>query len=247
MPGILHRMEQIAEGVWLVRGGVPRVMNVYLIEDQGGMTMFDAGIKGMEHQLAKAAAPYGGIKRIVLGHGHPDHRGSAARLSQAEGIEIFCHEAEVADAEGDGGVHYFHVDKLTFPPARMLMSPMLKRWDGGPVKISGTLGEGDSIAGFDVVHLPGHAPGLIGLWRESDRLALVSDTFYTLDPQTARKGAPRVPLDAFNLDTALARESIRKLGALSQSVAWPGHAGPMTGDTAGQLEWLAEHGGVFKG
>jgi len=30
--------------------------------------------------------------------------------------------------------------------------------------------EGDDVAGFEVVHLPGHAPWLIGLWRASDRV-----------------------------------------------------------------------------
>ena len=56
------------------------------------------------------------------------------------------------------------------------------------MQIAGTVKEGDEIAGFKVIHLPGHAPGLIGLWRESDRLALISDCFYTLDPQTGLKG-----------------------------------------------------------
>ena len=33
-------------GVWLLRGGVPRTMNVYLLEDEGGgVTLFDAGIR----------------------------------------------------------------------------------------------------------------------------------------------------------------------------------------------------------
>ena len=45
--------------------------------------------------------------------------------------------------------------------------------------------------GFRVIELPGHAPGLIGLYRESDRLALVSDCFYTLDPQTGHQGRRR--------------------------------------------------------
>ena len=46
------------------------------------------------------------------------------------------------------------------------------------MKIDDTVAEGDEVAGFRVHHFPGHAPGLIGLWRESDRLALVSDTVY---------------------------------------------------------------------
>ena len=41
-------------------------------------------------------------------------------------------------------------------------------WDGGPVRIAGTVREGDDVAGFEVVELAGHAPGLIGLWRASD-------------------------------------------------------------------------------
>lgn len=227
-----------------MRGGMPKVMNVYLIEDEGGMTMFDAGISGMEKHLAKAAAPYGGIKRIVLGHSHTDHRGAAAAL-EADGVPVFCHEEEVADAQGDGGLHYFHTDTLTFPPARFLMPKMLHQWDGGPLKLTGSLREGDSIAGFDVVHLPGHAPGLIGLWRESDGVALVSDTFYTLDPQTGRKGRPRVPLGAFNHDTEVAKASIRKLSALDPKIAFPGHAKPMKDNISDNLEWLADNGGVL--
>ena len=80
---------------------------------------------------------------------------------------------------------------------------------------------------------------MIGLWRESDRLALVSDCFYTLDPQTGLKGKPRVPHAAFNEDTEQARASIRKLAALEPAAAWPGHADPLTGDVRSQLELAA--------
>jgi hydroxyacylglutathione hydrolase len=122
---------------------------------------------------------------------------------------------------------------------RLLFPHLLKMWDGGPVKITGTVEEGDEIAGFRVVHLPGHAPGLIGLWRESDRLVLASDCFYTLDPQTGRKGHPRVPHAAFNADTEQARASIRKLAAMEPATAWAGHADPLTGDVRAQLEQAA--------
>jgi hydroxyacylglutathione hydrolase len=231
-------MERVADGVWLVRGGVPRTMNVYLIEDEGGVTMFDAGVSTMAKPLARAAAKFGGIKRIVLGHGHPDHRGAAKKLSEETGAPVLAHEAEVADAEGDGGIHYFRTGELERIHARLLMPSLLRMWDGGPVKISEALTEGDRIAGFDVVHLPGHAPGLIGLWREGDGLALVSDTFYTLDPQTGRKGPARVPHRAFNLDTEVARASILKLSALDVKAAWPGHADPLLDDVSATLNEL---------
>jgi steroid delta-isomerase-like uncharacterized protein len=231
------RLERVAEGVWVVRGGFPvKSMNVYLIEDDGGVTMFDAGIEEMTRGLGSIAAQMGGLKRIVLGHGHADHRGAAPHL----GVPVFCHPDEVADAEGDGGAHYFDFSKLQRAFARFAMPRFLRRWDGGPVKIEGTLKEGDEIAGFEVVHFPGHAPGMIGLWRKSDRLALVSDTTYTLDPETGRHGAPRVPHAAFNKDTEQARESLRKLAALEPEAVWPGHADAVFGDVRGQLERAAD-------
>jgi hydroxyacylglutathione hydrolase len=229
-------LERVGDGVWLIRGGFPKkTMNVYLIEDGEGVTAFDAGIRAMARGIASAAAPLGGIKRIVLGHGHADHRGAAPGL----GVPTYCHSEEIADAQGDGGVHYFDFPKLERWYARALMPRLLRSWDGGPVEITGTVGEGDDVAGFKVVHLPGHAPGQIGLWRESDRVALVSDTFYTLDPQTGRYGPPRLPHRAFNHDTEQARASILKLAELEPAAAWPGHAEPLIGDEASQLRAVA--------
>jgi glyoxylase-like metal-dependent hydrolase (beta-lactamase superfamily II) len=188
----------------------------------------------MTNAVAAAGASMGGITRVILAHAHADHRGVAPGL----GAPVFCHPADRADAEGDGGAHYFDLSKLNVA-GRLIYPRLLAAWDGGPVKIAGTVEEDDEIAGFRVVHLPGHAPGLIGLWRESDRLALASDCFYTLDPQTGRKGHPRVPHAAFHADTEQARASIRKLAALEPATAWAGHADPLTGDVRAQLEQAA--------
>lgn len=237
-------MEQIAEGVHLVRGGFPRLMNVYLIEDEGGMTMFDAGVKSMAKALLKAAAPHGGIKRVVLGHGHADHRGAARAIMQS-GVPVDCHEAEVSDAEGDGGYHYFKLDQLGFPQRQIARHSINRTWDGGPVKINATVSEGDRVAGFDVVHLPGHAPGLIGLYRESDGLVLGSDVVYTLNPLTARRGAPRIPLEVFNLDTEVAKASATKLAGLDPRRAWLGHADGIENDLVDVLQELGRKGGVL--
>jgi glyoxylase-like metal-dependent hydrolase (beta-lactamase superfamily II)/predicted ester cyclase len=227
--------EPIADGVWVMRGGFPtKTMNVYLVRDGDGVLLFDAGIKAMTNAVAAAGASLGGITRVILGHAHADHRGVASGL----GAPVFCHPADRADAEGDGGAHYMDLSKLNVA-GRLVFPHLLKMWDGGPVKITGTVEEGDEIAGFRVVHLPGHAPGLIGLWRESDRLVLASDCFYTLDPQTGRKGHPRVPHAAFNADTEQARASIRKLAAMEPATAWAGHADPLTGDVRAQLEQAA--------
>jgi predicted ester cyclase len=95
--------EKVADGVWVVRGGFPmKTMNVYLIEEADGLTVFDAGIRAMTNAVAAAGARMGGIKRVVLAHGHADHRGGAAAL----GGPVLCHPQNRADAEGDGGLRY---------------------------------------------------------------------------------------------------------------------------------------------
>jgi hydroxyacylglutathione hydrolase len=228
--------EQIAAGVWLVRGGFPaRTMNVYLLEEEDGVTVFDAGIAAMAPSLASAAARLGVARRVVLGHADADHRGAAAGLR----APVYCHELEREAAQSASPWReYWNLDLLD-PHGRLLLGRLIPIWDGGALEVAGTVVEGDRIAGFEVIELPGHAPGLIGLFRESDRLALVSDALYTLDPQTGLKRPARVPHPAFNLDTDQARRSIRKLAELDPSIAWPGHADPVAGDVRAQLERAA--------
>ncbi|MGZ4182838.1 MAG: ester cyclase [Solirubrobacteraceae bacterium] len=228
--------EPIADGVWVVRGGFPaKTMNVYFIADDGGVTVFDAGISDMTSAVHTAGVRLGGIRRVVLGHADCDHRGSAPGL----GAPVYCHPAEREAAESSEPLRaYWDLSKLA-PHGRAMFKRLLPAWDGGAVQVAGAVQEGDEIAGFRVIDLPGHAPGLIGLFRDSDRLALVSDCFYTLDPQTGIKGAARVPHPAFNIDTAQARASIRKLASMSPSVAWSGHADPVRGDVVAQLEHAA--------
>jgi glyoxylase-like metal-dependent hydrolase (beta-lactamase superfamily II)/predicted ester cyclase len=222
----------VAEGVWVVQGQ-PGRCNVYLIEEQDGVTVFDAGARTMVRAVASAGAKLGGIKRIVLGHGHTDHRGSAPAL----GVPVWCHPDEVEDAEGSGGWRYWDPALAGLPIPQRQIHKALHRlaWDGGPVKIAGTVKEGEEVAGFSVVHIPGHAPGQIALWRESDRLALVTDCFYTLE-MWGRDCPPHLPNAVYNYDTEQARQSMLKLAALEPAAAWPGHAKPVTGDVRSQLE-----------
>ena len=231
------RLEPIAPRVWLLRGGLTRLMNVYLLEEDDGVVVFDAGEKGMAKAIAAAGARLGGISRVVLGHGDTDHRGSAPALSKV--APVLCHPDAVGQAEGSGGRDYWHMEKL--PRAIRLLHRFTHRfiWDGGPVKISGTVAAGERIAGFEVIELAGHAPGQIGLWRESDGVALVSDTVY-LTSMTGRPTAAHVPNEAYNLDTDAARASIRRLAALRPRIVGVGHLGPMTGpDVVAELEAAA--------
>ncbi len=220
--------ERVADGVWLLRGGLARAMNVFLIDGPDGVVVYDAGEWGMVDAIEAAAAPLGGISAVVLGHADTDHRGAAPALA-ARGHRVLCHRDAVPYAEGRGGREYWRPERL--PRAVRCFHALMHRafWDGGPVTIAGTVAAGDELAGFRVVALPGHAPGLIGLWRERDRLALVSDCFYMTD-MWGHDQPPAVPLEAYNHDTERARESIRALAALAPRTVWPGHRGPLVGD-----------------
>ncbi len=212
-------------------------MNVYFLrEDDGGITIFDAGTRSMTKGAKRAAEELGPIRRVVLGHSHADHRGIAKGI----GAPIYCHPDERPDAEGDGGYHYFDLDQIQFRLPKLLYPRLLKHWDCGPLEIAGTVAEGDEVCGFEVKHFPGHAPGLIGLWRESDRLALVSDTLYVVDSMRFKPSElPNVPNPIFNKDTPAAIESLRKLAALEPRTIAPGHAEPLVGEPH-QLRVLLE-------
>jgi hydroxyacylglutathione hydrolase len=216
----------IAPGVWLLSAGFPASYNVYLLaEEGGGVTAFDAGIRSMAPAIAAAAARLGGLRRVVLSHADADHRGGAA----GQGVPVFTHPLEVEAAQSaEHRRPYWDLTKLR-PYARPIYPLLFRSWDGGALEVAGTVQEGDEIAGFRVVDLPGHAPGLIGLFREEDGLALCSDTIYTLDVETGVPGGPRVPHEAFNFNTLQAQASVLKLAALEPRVVWAGHSRPVSG------------------
>jgi glyoxylase-like metal-dependent hydrolase (beta-lactamase superfamily II) len=222
--------ERIADGVWRHAGDVRRGMNVYLLEHDGGVTVFDAGTQAMTDGVREAAEELGGAKRVVLGHSHADHRGVASAL----GVPVLCHPDEVSDARGDGGMHYFDLDQIPVWWSRRIYPTLLRRWDGGPVEIADTVSEGDEVASFQVLHFPGHAPGLIGLWRERDRLAIVSDVIYMVDSLRLKRlpddEAPVVPDRIWNHDHESAKASVRRLAALEPRTVWAGHAESLTGE-----------------
>jgi hydroxyacylglutathione hydrolase len=238
-------MERIADGVWLLRGDLRRSMNIYFLEDEGGAVQFDAGSKAMRKGAKAAAERLGGLKRVVLGHAHADHRGTAPAMAAA-GVPVFCHPDEVADAESDASIApYMDLSQLPVAPVRWIYPILLRRWDGGAVKISGTVEEGEEVAaGFRALHLPGHAPGLIGLWRESDRVAIVSDVVYFVDSARLRplpEGEASVPHPAWAWDHAKAKESVRRLATLEPKLVCAGHEGPLQGENLREtLERAAE-------
>lgn len=221
-------LESVADGVWLLRGDLTRAMNVYFLQDEDGVVQFDAGTKPMVRAVKAAGEKLGGIKRIVLGHSHTDHRGTAPFLD----LPVHCHPDEVTYAERDEWPDYWDISSIPVGYSRRIYPFLHRRWDGGAVNISGTVSEGDEVAGFRVYDFPGHAPGQIGLFRESDRLAIVTDTIYFADSIRLRplpEGEASVPHPVWNWDHAKAKQSVLKLAELEPATVAAGHEEPHSG------------------
>src|ERR671918_678672 len=109
--------ERVAEGVWLLRGDLRKGMSVYFLEEGDGVVQFDAGSRSMARAARAIAQGLGGLKRVVLGHAHADHRGTAPAMA----VPVHCHADDVADAESDRSLApYFDLSQLEVAPVRWI-------------------------------------------------------------------------------------------------------------------------------
>ena len=225
--------EPVADGVWRVRGGVPRRMNVYLIADAGGgVTVFDAGVRGMGRRDRR--------RRERARRDQPRRAGPRARRPSRRGPRAGRRADPLPSrrARGGGGRRRPRVRATSTCSRRTRGSSTRGCSSSGtaaPSRSPGRSTRATTSAASAPVHLPGHAPGQIALFRERDGVALTTDVFYTLDIRTGLGAKPAPAHPAFQQDLELARASIRKLAELAPSSAWPGHAEPVTGDVAAEL------------
>jgi len=78
------------------------LVNWYLLEDRGRVTVIDAGLPAYRPQLEAALLQIGrrieDVEAVVLTHAHIDHIGFAQILQDERGIPVYAHEAEVPQA-----------------------------------------------------------------------------------------------------------------------------------------------------
>lgn len=204
-------MKEVARGVWQLAGFLPDVINVFLIEDVLIDTATRWGRSPLLRQL-RSRPP----RLIALTHAHPDHQGLAHVLCEHFRVPLACHEADVPVMEGR--------TPMVPRTLRCRLGDFLM--SGPPHPVGQVLREGDEVAGFRVIHTPGHTPGHIAFFRPSDRLAIVGDLLRNFNFWTGR---PRLeePPAYFSVDAALNRRSIRKLAALEPEVVCFGHGPPL--------------------
>jgi hydroxyacylglutathione hydrolase len=217
-------MKRLAPGVWRLKE-VPRpVINVYLAED----VLIDAG-RRWDRKRIFAELEGVEISAVALTHVHPDHQGCAKAVCDARGVPLACHAGDVDAMEG----------RRSVGATDWWLGKIYDRlWTGPPHKVDRVLAEGDEVAGFRVVHAPGHAPGEVIFFRDSDRVAICGDVIRNMSYVTTLAGV-REPPDGLTPDPAENRRSIRKLAALEPSLILPGH-GPEVTDIAAFNRFAAD-------
>jgi glyoxylase-like metal-dependent hydrolase (beta-lactamase superfamily II) len=88
------------------------------------------------------------------------------------------------------------------------------------------LHEGDRVAGFEVLDVPGHSAGHVAFWRESDGVLILGDVLANIDQLTGLPGLHE-PKPYLTPDPVRNRESARRLAKLEPKLVLFGHGKPL--------------------
>ena len=211
-------MRQIAEGLWQLPLSPREAINAYVLGD----VLVDAGMKA---HGGKIPPRLGGhvVTAHALTHAHPDHVGGSKAVCEALGVPLW---APAGDAEA--------VEAGRSVLAEGRLKPLMGLGNGFPkVRVERRLAEGDEVGGFRVLDVPGHSPGHVAYWRESDRVLVLGDVWFNLNFLTLRPGL-RDPFGIATVDVARNHASQRRLAELEPDVVCFGH-GPVLRGAAPQL------------
>jgi hydroxyacylglutathione hydrolase len=198
-------MRQLTEGVWQLDGFPRDAVNVYAIGD----VLVDAGT-ALDRRRILRELEGRSISAHALTHAHPDHYGSSHAVCERLGIPLWCGAADAEAVESGKAIGKRGIRQ---PAARS--HPVARQ-----------LHEGDDVAGFTVLDTPGHSPGHVSYWRESDRVLLCGDVMWGFNPFLLR-GPIREPPGLLTPDVARNRESARRIAALEPALVCFGHGPPL--------------------
>jgi hydroxyacylglutathione hydrolase len=207
-------MKQLAKDVFLLRGFPPNAINVYLVGD----VLIDAATRQARRRILRQIRGRA-LTAHALTHAHPDHQGSSHDICELLGIPLWCGAADVPAMETPGAI------SNTQAPG-WLNRFQARFWTGPPHPVARALREGDEVAGFRVLEVPGHSPGHVAYWRDSDRVLILGDVLNNMNLMTGVPGLREPPV-VFTPDPARNRESARRLIALEPALVCFGHGPPL--------------------
>lgn len=238
-----------------LEGGVRRVtfhlplgidhVHCYLLPGSDGWTVVDTGLglPGARERWASTLEEVDGpVRRIVVTHFHPDHVGAAADLAELTGARVFQGTEDYAQClrtwDGLGILErvpeYLRShgvpddDIATFRRESQALGRIV-RFARDPEPLAA----GDTVAGWEVLHVPGHADG---------HLALVRDGVLIAGDALLASITPNVGLYPDSRPDPLGDylSSLELIERLAPRVAYGGH-GVAIEDPAGRARELISH------
>ena len=224
------------------------MVNSYLVEDAGGVTVIDAGLPGNYRDLRVELAAMGrsieDVRGVILTHADTDHIGYAERLRREHGIAIRVHELDAARARGE--------EKSNGKAGLMKIGPLLSfLWYGArhggmripPVTEVVTFRDGETLdlpGEPRVIHIPGHTAGSVAFHVAAVDALFVGDAMTTRSVLTGVVGPQPAP---FTLEPATALASVGSLDGVTATWVLPGHGPPWDGGVTEALRRVREAAG----
>ena len=217
-------MPEVTEGVYYIPGQDEFMpdSHAYVLgkPSSQNLSLIDAGLTGKGsykiQSIQKAGIELSSIKRVIMTHTHLDHIGCFAEMrSQLPWAELWVHRSE-ADLLEQGeersvyGMDMFRgfcQEQLGLKPGAFKFQ-VHQKLQGGE-----TLDLGDMV--WEVIHIPGHSMGSIGLYQRSMKILIPGDVVYA-DHAIGR-------FDLFGADPSELKKSLMRLAELEVDILLPGH------------------------
>ena len=246
-------VHRIAVPVSFPQAGGP--VNVYAIEDEGGgLLLFDSGLgspeahAALEEGFRRIGRRFDEVRRIVVSHGHVDHYGGARFVQERHGGElpVYAHPADAPKME-EGGLRWRdqaqaygrYLVRLGVPPD--VLGAIAQEGERSfrlarRVPSTRPLGAGEILRtrhlALEILHMPGHTPGLVCLYDRARRLFLSDDHLLEkISPNPLIELGPNGE-EGFFRPLLAYLDGLRRVHALDIDLVLPGHGAPFSGHRA---------------
>ncbi|MGM9945561.1 MAG: MBL fold metallo-hydrolase [Lysinibacillus sp.] len=220
-----------------------QVVNVCFIGNPAkdtSWTLVDAGMPKSAKAIIKEAeerfGPHARPDTILLTHGHFDHVGAIIELIEHWDVPVYAHPLEIPFLTGEQD--YPKPDSTVGGGLVARMSPMFPNDAislGSYIKPLPEDGSVPNLPDWQWLHTPGHSPGHVSFFRNSDRVLITGDAFVTVKQESLYKvliqdkelsGPPKY----LTTDWDEAWASVKLLEALRPEIAVTGHGIPINGN-----------------